>query len=921
MRSLFSKIQNFSKGVLERQGDIAFLTEIWQKQESKKHNFKIEKMFETSGIKYISTPRSGAKRGGGAAIAIKTGNFILSKLNILIPKSLEVVWGLLKPKVFTGNIRKIIVCCFYSPPHSRKNGALIDHLTVTLQLLLKTHRAAGVILSGDRNSIEVSTLLSIDPALQQIVKVPTRGLRTLDVIVTNLGRYYHDAVIVPPIKPDNPGFGVPSDHMGVFAKPNTSSTQVAQRMKVKKIIRPIPESLLDSFGQKIMSETFNFGANMGVAQMVQHFQDKMQVLVENTFPEKHIVIKPDDRPYFTENLRHLKRQRQREYHKHGRSTKYLKLKDIFEEKLKNEKMKYIKKVQIEVCEGKRGSTYPALKKLGLRPGHDVQSQFLLPSHADRNLSAAQSAEIIADHFSNISQEYAPLNTANLPPNIKQYLVDQDQDLVPVLSTHDVHRRICRARKPNSLVPGDIPVKLVKTFPDILAYPVTDIFNRITQTAVYPPQWKIEQQIPIPKISPPSTEDELRNISKTPFLSKVYESFLGDWLLEIVAPHLDPGQCGMKGSFITHYMIKLFHFIFSTLDHRQPHAVLAAFIDMSKAFNRVDHTLLIQDLFDMHTPCWLLKILISYLSNRSMYLSYNGAKSTQKQLQGGGPQGAYLGGILFMLKYNGAFLRPPIPRNIGGPISRSKAVKVKFVDDGTVAVGLNLKDCLELDKIDRQKPLNYRERTNHVVPAQNNLLQAYLKDTQRYAVENKMIINKKKTQVMIFNKSRKYDFPPERKFDDGEHLEVIHETKLLGVMISDDIFWHRNTTFICKQAREKLWILRRMINLNLGAVKLYDVYCKEIRCLLEYAVPVWHPALTKKDTAMIESIQKIAFKIILSYRYINYEIACLTFHTTTLELRREKLCRNFANKNFKCENSFFTIKQKLVNTRRKQNRVE
>ena len=112
-----------------------------------------------------------------------------------------------------------------------------------------------------------------------------------------------------------------------------------------------------------------------------------------------------------------------------------------------------------------------------------------------------------------------------------------------------------------------------------------------------------------------------------------------------------------------------------------------------------------------------------------------------------------------------------------------------------------------------------------------------------------------------------------------------------------------------------------MNLNLGDDKLYDVYCKEIRCLLEYALPVWHPALTKKDTAMIESIQKIAFKIILSYRYINYEIACLTFHTTTLELRREKLCRNFANKNLKSENSFFTIKQKLVNTRRKQNRVE
>ena len=153
------------------------------------------------------------------------------------------------------------------------------------------------------------------------------------------------------------------------------------------------------------------------------------------------------------------------------------------------------------------------------------------------------------------------------------------------------------------------------------------------------------------------------------------------------------------------------------------------------------------------------------------------------------------------------------------------------------------------------------------------------------------------------------------------MEVIHETKLLGVVISEDLSWHRNTVYICKQAREKLWILRRMINLNLSDDKLYDVYCKEIRSLLEYAVPVWHPALTKKDSAMIERIQKVAFRIILSNRYISYDLACLRFHTTTLELRREKLCKNFAIKNLKSDNSFFKIKEKVVNTRRKQNRVE
>ena len=55
----------------------------------------------------------------------------------------------------------------------------------------------------------------------------------------------------------------------------------------------------------------------------------------------------------------------------------------------------------------------------------------------------------------------------------------------------------------------------------------------------------------------------------------------------------------------------------------------------------------------------------------------------------------------------------------------------------------------------------------------------------------MLINKKKTQVILFNHSKKYDFPPEVSFDDGTLLEVISETSLLGVVISDNLKWNRN----------------------------------------------------------------------------------------------------------------------------------
>ena len=343
-------------------------------------------------------------------------------------------------------------------------------------------------------------------------------------------------------------------------------------------------------------------------------------------------------------------------------------------------------------------------------------------------------------------------------------------------------------------------------------------------------------------------------------------------------------------------------------------MLAASVDISKAFNRIDHTLVIEDLYDMNTPAWLLNIVIAYLSNRSMFLTFNGSQSSQKELPGGGPQGAYLGGLIFIIKYNGAFLRPPVPRPILGPLANSKSEKVKFVDDGSVAVSVDLKECLVPNQNEKARPLNYHERTEHVLPPANNLLQYYIHDTEKFVSENKMIINKKKTKIITFNKSKKWDFPPEVKFTDGTHIEYVPDMKLVGVILSEDLSWFKNTQYICDKARQKLWILRRMIKLNLDTNTMFDVYIKEVRSILELAVPVWHSGLTRRQSANIERVQKVAFRVILGEDYRNYNQACEMLSAETLEHRREKLCLKFARKNLCSQNSFFTKVQYKINTR-------
>ena len=92
-----------------------------------------------------------------------------------------------------------------------------------------------------------------------------------------------------------------------------------------------------------------------------------------------------------------------------------------------------------------------------------------------------------------------------------------------------------------------------------------------------------------------------------------------------------------------------------------------------------------------TPPW--RTLISYLSDRSMYLTYNGEQSSQKMIPRGGPQGVSLGGLIFIIKYKGAFLRLPVSRPMTMALSESKHV----------AVSINQKNCLVPDPVDRARP--------------------------------------------------------------------------------------------------------------------------------------------------------------------------------------------------------------------------
>ena len=683
-------------------------------------------------------------------------------------------------------------------------------------------------------------------------------------------------------------------------------------------MRPIPSSLINKFGNIIVNQDWSLlEHSMSTTDMVEVFENITGNMVRNVFPEKLVTISDYDKPYITEELKSLRRQRQRAYRKGGKNAKYLEIKSKFDNKLKAEAEKYRLKILAEVAEGKRGNAYGALRKLEFGKNNEKSKQFTLPSHAEQNLSTFQSAEKLADYFSQISQQFDPICTENLPPWIQEELLDgRDDPRKPVLEEYEVYRKLNKSKKPNSVIPGDIPVKLVKEFTPELTVPITRIYNRITKTGEYPRQWVTEYQLAIPKVHPPLTEDDTRNIASTSFFSKQYESFLGDWIFPYIEPYLDPGQCGgLRGSSITHYLVKLLHFVHGYLDLKQPHAVLLVLVDLEKAFNRVSHQQVIEDLADMHVPGWLLLLLVSYLTGRSMFMRYKGAASSRKLLPGSSPQGAFLGILIFIIIFNGALLRPAIPR--------LHSLNLKYIDDLSMLAAFNLRKCLERDPVNRPRPLQYSERTQQILPLKVNHLQEDLDYLVKYTQKKQLKIKESKTEIMKFNFCTSFDFPPDLIVDGfNELVKVTKETKLLGIIVTEDLKWEANTNFICSKAYRRMWTLRRMKILNVDPYIMLDVYKKEIRSILELAVPAWHSGLTKKQSATIERVQKVAVSIILSdhntgLTEYTYDMALVILDIYPLEVRRFKLCQKFAKQTLKSRHAdMFQINQNQYNTRLK-----
>jgi hypothetical protein len=370
-------------------------------------------------------------------------------------------------------------------------------------------------------------------------------------------------------------------------------------------------------------------------------------------------------------------------------------------------------------------------------------------------------------------------------------------------------------------------------------------------------------------------------------------------LKFIGGKLDFRQYGgIKGNSITHYIIEFINFVLSNQEATEPTAILACMVDFSKAFNRQNHNLLITKLSDMGVPSWLLRIVMAFLTNRSMIVRYKGAKSTTKSLPGGGPQGTLLGLLLFLVLINDAGFANQV-NNAGELITSKKNFKaanqihLKYVDDMSIAEAIKLKEVL-VSAPDRPQPDTFHARTGHALPLENSVVYDQLNSLNQYAKDNDMKLNFNKTKLMVFNTGKVLDFMPNFNLD-GNEIEVVEEMRILGLIIRTDMKWSSNTEHIVLKAYKRLWIIRRLKTLGANNLDLLDVYIKQVRSILELVVPAWHSGITVSETVDIERVQRAALQIILGMSYTSYKSALKHFHLDTLEARRVVLCKNFGKK--------------------------
>ena len=378
---------------------------------------------------------------------------------------------------------------------------------------------------------------------------------------------------------------------------------------------------------------------------------------------------------------------------------------------------------------------------------------------------------------------------------------------------------------------DISNKILKIAAPAIYNSLTLIFNKSIEQSEFPDDLKIGKILPIFKSGERNDANNYRPISVLSCISRIFERLIYEQFYSYLVNNslLNPRQSGFRSlhSTVTALLDLSNEWCFN-IDRGMINGVI--FLDLRKAFDTVDHSLLLTKLKFIGIDNRTLKWFRSYLSGRRHKSFVNGILSDEQPITCGVPQGSILGPLLFLVYIND--LTTSLEFSTGR----------MYADDTNITFASN-------NLIDLEREMNKD-----------------LRNIATWLTANKLTLNILKSEYMLISsRQRIAAFGGNFKLEcNGMSLSMVVKTKCLGLQIDKHLTWDSHVNSITKKVVSALVMLKRIKRL-VPYKNLISVYKSTIEPYFDYCSTVWN-SIGSELSSKLQRLQNRAARIITGARY-------------------------------------------------------
>ena len=388
--------------------------------------------------------------------------------------------------------------------------------------------------------------------------------------------------------------------------------------------------------------------------------------------------------------------------------------------------------------------------------------------------------------------------------------------------------------------SDIPVIVLKKSANLISPTLVRLYNNCMTDGIFPTVFKKGKISPIFKKGNKASLENYRPISTLPIFGKIFEKIIYKRLYNFLTSKgiLHDNQFGFrKGHSTSHALHESVDAI--TKANSDNKHVIGIFIDLSKAFDTIDHKILLDKLENSGIRGQAHELLKSYLTDRTQYVSFSNEKSDLLNVKYGVPQGSVLGPLLFLLYIN------DIVNCYLGPDCRF----VLYADDTNIFVTGPSKESTYI-------------KANFI-----------LERVVKFMKDNLLHINMDKCCFMHFKPTTDLDttcararpfahsFDPSRAiFINGKKVKKVVSTKFLGVFLDEKLDWSAHLTYLTKKLRSVSGAICR-IRKSIPVEYYKTIYTALFESHLSFGISVWGVALKQNGNDKILITQKHATRVL------------------------------------------------------------